>query len=233
MLAGVSTDYYIRLEQGRERHPSAQVLDALARVLELDAEATEYLHELVRPRVGRRVPTGPVERVNPEVLRLIEAWDRTPTLVVSFRLDILAASRLATVVMEGMEHNENLIRLTFLNPAAPEFFLDWEQEARANVAHLRAAAGANHNDPFLLELVDELSLGSEEFRRLWARHDVRAKPHEYKRVRHHEVGELILWRERFAIESTPGQYLFVYQAEPGSPSEKALDRLRSRLTDEE
>jgi transcriptional regulator with XRE-family HTH domain len=225
MLAGVSTDYYIRLEQGRERHPSEQVLSALAKVLDLDADATMYLHEIAHPQRRQRAPRVHVDRVNPNLLRLMRSWRHTPALVIGRWLDVLATNPLAAALYGGLDHNDNLLRLTFLNPLARSFFADWEKVAAAKAAHLRAAAGADPNDPYLPILVGELSLKSEEFRRLWARHDVRTKTHEAKRFCHREVGELTLGYESFTVNSAPGQQLLIYQAEPGSPSEHALTQL--------
>jgi transcriptional regulator with XRE-family HTH domain len=227
MLAGVSVDYYIRLEQGRERHPSAQVLGALARVLRLDPEAAAHLHELAHPR-PRKFELS--DRVDPNVRRLMEGWDNVPAYVVNHRLDVLARNRLATALYEGLEHSDNLLRLALLNPAAHEFYLDWEQDTHSKVAHLRAAAGAGHDDPLLLELVEELSLGSEDFRRMWARHDVRGRTRAPVRFHHPHVGDVITTMEVLSIDSVPGQKLIVFQPEPGSPSEDAL-ALLDTLTD--
>jgi hypothetical protein len=132
---------------------------------------------------------------------------------------------LALALHAGLAHRDNLLRFTFLNPAAHEFYPDWEDEALAKVADLRAAAGAGHDDPAVLELVEELSQASEDFRRMWARHDVRAKADEPKPLRHPIVGDLILWHETLAIASAPDLRIFVSSAEPGSPSERALAEL--------
>jgi transcriptional regulator with XRE-family HTH domain len=223
MLAGVSIDYYTRLEQGRERHPSDQVLDALARVLRLDPEAGKHLHELARPRAYKRRPS--TDRVSPDVLQLMDSWDHKPAFVVNRRLDVLAKNPPAVALVEGLNYSDNLMRMTFLDPASREFYLDWEKEARFKVALTRAAVGADGDDTYLLELVEELSLKSEDFRRLWACHDVRANTRASERMYHREVGEMTLRYEAFAINSAPGQELVVFQAEPGSPSERALARL--------
>jgi transcriptional regulator with XRE-family HTH domain len=227
MLAGVSADYYTRLEQGKERRPSDQVLDALARVFRLDTEATEHLHELARPRARKPMHVGRVDQPNPHLLTLMEKWDHGPAFAVNRRLDILAKNQQAVALFEGLGFPDNLIRQAFLDPAGREFYVDWEQDALHKAAHLRAAAGADLNDPSLLELVEELSLGSEEFRRMWARHDVQtwACAHESKRLRHSIVGEVTLQLEAFSISRAPGQDLVVCQAEPGSPSGHALAEL--------
>ncbi|WP_089212680.1 helix-turn-helix transcriptional regulator [Streptosporangium subroseum] len=227
MLADVSTDYYIRLEQGRERHPSERVLGALVRVLDLGPDAATHLYELAHPRSRPRGATAQVEQVSPDLLRLMRGWSSTPAFVCDRWMDVLAANTLATALFRELEHGDNLIRTVFLDPAARTFYRDWEKVARAKVAHLRSAAGADLDDPYLVELVDELSLESEEFRLLWARHDVVGKTHEAKRIHHREVGDLTLTCELFNISSAPGQQLTIFQAEPASPSEHALALLGS------
>ncbi|GAA4576845.1 helix-turn-helix domain-containing protein [Planotetraspora kaengkrachanensis] len=222
-LAGVSTDYYIRLEQGRERHPSDQVLQALARVFGLTTDATEHMFELASPRAHRHRTCGTSDQISAGVLRLLDRWDHAPAFVVNHRLDVLARNHLSRCLVAGQDLYDNLLRFTFLNPASREFYLDWEREALAKVADLRA--GAAPEDPAVLELVEELSQASEDFRRMWARHDVLAKADEPKRLHHPVAGDLILWHETFCIASTPGLRIFISTAEPGSPSERALARL--------
>jgi transcriptional regulator with XRE-family HTH domain len=221
MLADVSSDYYIRLEQGREHHPSEQVVDALAAALNLDAEATAYLHQLARPQMFKRESVFRTDRVHPNVIRLMEAWD-APAFVVNHRLDVLARNRPAIALYEGLDHSDNLLRLALLNPSAHEFYLDWEVDTRSKVSHLRAAAGAHQDDPLMVELIEELSLASVEFRRMWDRHDVRARTRAPVRFHHHAVGDVLTTMEVLSIDSTPGQKLLVFAAEPGSPSEEAL-----------
>jgi transcriptional regulator with XRE-family HTH domain len=229
MLAGVSTDYYIRLEQGRERNPSDQVLHALAQVLQLDAWATDHLHELARPKAIKHGPGARNDRVSPTLERLMLGWRNTPAVVVNHRLDVLAGNSLGVALYEGLDHNDNLLRLTFLNPEARVFYRDWEKDAASKTAQLHAAAAADHDDPLLLELIAELSRESEDFRRMWARHDVRAKTTDSVRFHHHVAGDLTLSYEAFTVNSCPGQDLFIFQAEPGSESEAALARLGARV----
>jgi hypothetical protein len=226
MLAGVSVDYYTRLEQGRECHPSDQVLRALARALSFDLDATEHLYELARggpPR--KRRAAEEIDEVNPTVLRFVEGCHHVPAVVVNGRFDVLARNPLADALYSGLEHGDNLIRLAFLDPEAREFYLDWEQHSLVKVAHLRAAAGADLEDPALVELIKELGSASEDFRRMWARHEVRAATGAIMRVRHRDVGDLYLSYEMFTIESSRPHQIIVMGAEPGSPSEKALARL--------
>jgi transcriptional regulator with XRE-family HTH domain len=221
-LAGVSADYYVRLEQGRERHPSEQVIDALARALQLDDDATAHLHELARPAPRRRRTARRTERVRPELLRLMEAWSHTPAMVIGRHIDVLAANSLATALHGGFARGTNLVRALFLDPAARDRYPDWDDVAKDTVAALRASVGPDLDDPHLTDLVGELSLKSERFRSLWARHDVREKTHGTKRFVHPQVGELTLHYETFAVAGTSGQVLSVYHAEPGSPTEQAL-----------
>ncbi|MEU9124574.1 helix-turn-helix transcriptional regulator [Streptomyces sp. NPDC048506] len=232
ILAGVSTDYYVRLEQGRERHPSAQVVEALAGALGLDGDAVAHLHRLTRPVPDRgRARTRP-ERVSPALLRMMEGWHRTPAVVLGRCLTVLAHNSLGRALFAGHTHSADLMRLVFLDPGARKFYPDWERVAADTVAALRAAAGTDRDAPQLVRTVGELSLKSPEFRRLWARHDIRRKTHETKRFRHPLVGELTLDYEALTVNSTPGQQLVVYQAVPGSPSEQALALLGSLTADE-
>jgi transcriptional regulator with XRE-family HTH domain len=231
-LAGVSADYYVRLEQGRERHPSEQVIDALARALQLDDDATAHLHELARPAPRRRRAARRTERVRPELLRLMEAWSHTPAMVTGRHLDVLAANSLATALHGGFSRGTNLVRSLFLDPAARERYPDWDQVAKDTVAALRASVGPDLDDPHLTDLVGELSLKSEKFRTLWARHDVREKTHGSKRFVHPQVGELTIHYETFAVAGSSGQVMSVYHAEPGSPTEQALALLSSIAAEE-
>ncbi|GIG77907.1 transcriptional regulator [Planotetraspora kaengkrachanensis] len=231
MLAGISIDYYSRLEQGRERRPSPQVIEAIARVLQLDQEATEHLHELARARPHRRTAAGPADRVEPSLVRLIDGWDHVPAYVVNSRLDVLVRNLVAEGLYEGLEHSDNLLRLALLNPVARGFYLDWEMDTSSKVAHLRAMAGLDTDDPDMLELLDELS-ESEDFRRMWALHEVRGRTRAPVRFHRDDIGDVITTMEVLTVDGSPGQKLIVFQAEPGSPSEAALialsDRMRKR-----
>jgi len=232
MLAGVSADYYIRLEQGRDQHPSEQVLAALARALRLDEDATAHLHELARPAPRRRRAATRPERVSPDLQRLLHTWSQTPAFVLGRRMDVLASNALAGALHAGFTEGNNLSRVFFLDPAAPAFYADWDRVAAGAVAGLRASAGADLDDPRLTELVGELSLKSEAFRRLWARHDVRDKTSGTKRFNHPQVGELTLGYHSFAVSGAPGQLLTVYHAEPDTPSAQALALLSSIAAEE-
>jgi hypothetical protein len=158
---------------------------------------------------------------------MMEGWLQTPAVVLGRHLTVLAANDLGRALFAGHTYSGDLVRLVFLDPDARDFYPEWERVAVNTVGGLRAAAGLDHDDPALIALVGELSVKSEPFRRLWARHDIRQKTHEVKRFRHPMVGELTLSYESLTVNSAPGQQLVTYQAEPGSPSEQALSLLGS------
>lgn len=221
MLAGVSADYYIRLEQGRDQHPSPQVLDALARALQLDEDATAHLHGLAQPAPRRRRSTRP-EQVPAAITQLIMSWPTTPAYVFGRYLDVLAANPLATALAPWFTVGENLLKGAFLDPRRRELRPDWERSLPGTVAALRANVGADIDDPRLTALVGELSLRSQEFRQLWARHDARPKGSGTSVMNHPQVGRLELCYTKLPIPDTDRQTLSIYHAAPGSPSERAL-----------
>jgi transcriptional regulator with XRE-family HTH domain len=219
LLAGISIDYLVRLEQGRDRHPSTQVLDALGRVLDLDEEALAHLHALAADRPARRRPRRRVEQVRPALRRLVERMDE-PAFITGRYLDVLAANRLAGALSPAFVAGRNVVRETFLSDAA--CYPELEKVRADTVAALRASVGTDLDDPRLTELVGELSLKSPEFRRLWARQDVRNKTAGRKRYRNPLVGELTLGYDTLEILGSDGQLLVVYNADPGSRDEQAL-----------
>jgi transcriptional regulator with XRE-family HTH domain len=225
MLAGVSADYYIRLEQGRDQHPSAQVLDALARVLQLDDDATVFLHALAQPAAQRRRRSSRPERPPDAIVQLMMSWPTTPAYIFGRYLDVLAANPLASALAPWFTAGENLVRGAFLDPRRRELRPDWERSLGGVVAALRANVGPDIDDPRLTELVGELSLRSEEFRQLWARHDARPKGSGTTVMHHPQVGRLELSYTKFPIPETDRQTLSVYHAAPGSSSERALTLL--------
>nr|WP_281032395.1 helix-turn-helix transcriptional regulator [Nocardia higoensis] len=226
-LTGLSADYYTRLEQGRERNPSAQVLDALTRALRLDADQEMHLYRLARLAPGVR-GSGVRESVGPALRQLVNTFDATPAFVLNPTLDILARNRLADALFSPFTVTGNLMRMVFLDPAAESFYADWSRTAQSSVATLRLAVG-HGPDARLTALVDELCAASPAFRRLWAQGHVRGKTSEAKNLIHPDVGPLSLTFQAFDVRERPGQQLVVYQAEPGSPSEQAL-RLLGTLT---
>jgi transcriptional regulator with XRE-family HTH domain len=223
-LAGISADYYLRLEQGRDRHPSGQVLEALARVFGLDAAATEYLLSFAAPRPKPR-RARPRQETVPASVRQLLAVINLPAFVESRMFDVLAANELATALSPSMRRGENRLRSVFLDPAEHDLHPDWDRAAANLVASFRASIGTDNDDPRVAQLVGELSLASEPFRKLWARHDVRALAGAAVRMRHPEVGPLDLRLEKLPIGDSGGQLLVVYHAAPGSESATALARL--------
>ena len=222
MLAGVSADYYIRLEQGRDEHPSVQVLDALARALQLDEDATAHLHGLAQPPTRPRRRSNRPERAPETIIELIDSWPTTPAYIFGRYLDVLAANRLATALAPWFTTGENLVRGAFLDQRRRDLRPDWERSLGDTVAALRANVGPDTDDPRLTELVGELSLRSEAFRQLWARHDARPRSSGTTLMNHPQVGRLELSYTKFPIPDTDRQTLAIYHAAPGSPSERAL-----------
>ncbi|MGU3654821.1 helix-turn-helix transcriptional regulator [Mycolicibacterium sp. A43C] len=225
-LAGVSIDYYIRLEQGRERSPSVQVVEALATALRLDDDAREHLFRLAGqalPAPGPHVP----DRVDPALLQLMAAWPDNPALVYNRAYDVLAANAIAEALFGDFGAHGNLMTLVFNEPRAREFYADWPRIAANSVAGFRRNHGERPNDPRVVAVLTELLATSADFAQLWARHDVRGKSQDTKVFRHPEVGMVTLGLQTLAVRSAPGQELVVYQAAPGSPSADALKMLGS------
>lgn len=226
MLAGVSTDYYVRLEQGRERHPSDEVLTALAGVLGLGEDALAHLRQLTAARPRRRRQPRP-EQASAGLLSLLGQWPGTPAFVMNRFRDVLACTALAAALHPGLRHDRNMVRLLFLDPAERDLYPEWDRVAREAVAWLRGAAGADLDHPRLTAVVGELTVKSPEFARLWSRHEVREKSSGSKRLVHPVVGEIALDFETFAVGARQGQSLTVYHAAPGSRAADTLSLLAS------
>ncbi|MEV4987857.1 helix-turn-helix transcriptional regulator [Pseudarthrobacter sp. LMD1-1-1.1] len=233
MLAGLSIDYYIRLERGNLSGASDSVLEALGRALQLDDAETAHLFDLARaataaPRVRRK--RSPLT-VRPSVQRVIDAITTAPAWVRNDRGDVLASNELGRALYLEMMADAgtppNSARFTFLNPKARGFFRDWERSADDIVAVLRSTAGKNPYDKDLSDLIGELSTRSEEFRVRWARHDVKYHRTGRKRLHHPVVGDLDLTYEAMELPADPGLRINIYTAEPGTPSEDALKVLAS------
>ncbi|MGH3211203.1 MAG: helix-turn-helix transcriptional regulator [Trebonia sp.] len=229
LLAGVSIDYYTRLERGRASGASDGVLEGIARALHLDEAERAHLFDLARaaapaaPRAPRR--PGP-QRVRPSVRRILDSMTSSPAYVRNARLDILVANRLGAAlfapVLDSPAQPTNSARFLFLDPAAPAFYPDWERQAQDVVAMLRTEAGRNPHDKALSNLIGELSTQSENFRTWWAAHNVRFHRTGVKRFHHPVVGDLTLTFEALDLAADSGLRISAYTAEPGTPSDDAL-----------
>jgi transcriptional regulator with XRE-family HTH domain len=222
-LAGISSAYYLRLEQGRDTHPSGQVVEALAQALRLDRKAIEYLQQLASA-TGSRPPQPTVQTVTQRLRQLIDQVP-FPAMVCNRYLDVLAANAYARALTPGATPGRNRMCTVFLDPAARERFVNWDELTDIAVCEFREAAG-DLDDPRVCALLDELSAGSERFRELWARGDV-GHSTGIVHSRHPEVGDLFLHRTRLVVPHSGGQLLLMYPAEPGSASAQALQTLRS------
>jgi transcriptional regulator with XRE-family HTH domain len=234
LLAGVSVDYYTRLERGDLKGASDSVLDAVASALRLDEPERAYLNNLAQAansahRVRRRRPLQ--EGIRPTIQRILEAMTGAPAYVRNGRRDILAANRLGYALYSELYLDParpvNVARFIFLNPRARTFFLDWATAANDMVAALRAEAGKNPYDRELSVLVGELSTRSAEFATRWAAQNVRFHRSGFKAIHHPIVGDLQLSFEVMDLPADPGLSLIVYSAEPGSSTEDAVNLLAS------
>ena len=224
MLAGISAGYYMRLEQGRDHRPSEQVLEALARALRLDDDATAHLFSLGRaaPRAARPHLPGD-EGVASDLQDLLDSWTATPAFIHDRRLDVLASNTLARALTPLSEPGTNLLRSWFLDLEDRKRYDDVEFVLTQAVAYFRAIVAGHPDDPDLQNLVDELSLNSEDFRRIWACHDVQLGLSGEGPLYHHPaLGGLRLRYQTFAVTGTEGLTLWVVSAAPGSRDAQAL-----------
>jgi transcriptional regulator with XRE-family HTH domain len=220
-LAGLSVGHYIRLEQGRERHPTQQTVKSLAHALRLDEAAVVELYRLARPVEGRRRPDR-VERVGTRVLRLLNDWTSAPAYVLGRSQDVLVRNPLAEALHSRFTFGNNMLHMIFLDPAGREFFREWDLTAQAALHELRQSAREAPVEQRVRELIGELSISSADFRRLWAGREPRGAIVQGSRFFHPDVGELHLKSEIFSITSAPGQRLIAQPADPGSSSAEAL-----------
>ena len=234
LLAGMSTEYYVRLERGNGAGVSEAILDSISRALQLDEAEHAHLYDLVRAAnqgahpARRRGPSRP-QQVRPGVQQLIDTMRDVPVYVQNGRLDAVATNRLGAALYSEMfvlpQRPVNAARFTFLDPRARTFYRDWASNAHQIVSLLRAEAGRAPYDRILTDLVGELATRSEEFRILWASHDVRVHRTGTKQVHHPVVGDLDLTFEAMDLTSEPGLQLLAFTAAPGSASQDGLQLL--------
>jgi transcriptional regulator with XRE-family HTH domain len=224
-LAGVSADYYTRLEQGRERHPSEQVLESLARALRLSADDAGHLFRLARP-ISTLAEPEPAPTVGPDVLGMINAQLRVPVAVLGPALDIVALNPVGAAFYSGFTRTDNLLRMIFCDPGAMTFFDDWELTARSTVASVRAMSAQFPRHRRITEVVTELTGASPAFAALWTAQEIKLSPCvETHLLRHPRVGELHLYCSTLAIVAAPGQSLHVFSPVPGSESAARIEHL--------
>jgi transcriptional regulator with XRE-family HTH domain len=222
MLAGISADYYLRLERGRDKNPSTQVLESLARVLDLDELEQEYLLGLAaaRPRAPRRRKP---ERVPARLHELLAAV-QVPAFVEGRAFDVLASNQLAVALSSRLQPGYNRLRSLLLDPEEQAFQQDWTRSTEGFIAAFRKSIGDDTDNPRFVDLVGELALSSERFRTLWARHDVRSLEGGTTTVNHPVVGKLQLHRDKLPVD---GLLLVLYYADQGSESDEKLRLLAS------
>ncbi|MGW0162996.1 helix-turn-helix transcriptional regulator [Mycobacterium sp. NPDC003323] len=221
-LAGLSTDYYVRLEQGREKHPSEQVVEALATALKLNQHQSDHLR-LLAGLAPQALPAA--ESVDPTLRHMLDAWDGAAAFILDPILNFTLLNPLATALFSSFADHRNLVRNVFLDPAGRHFFVDWRRAAESSVGSLRATMRQHHSAHERDALIAELC-ADDEFERMWQKYDIRPKTQETKLLRHERVGEILINFHAFQVMSAPGQQLVVYQPEPGSASETRLLRLR-------
>ncbi|QRY40243.1 helix-turn-helix domain-containing protein [Microbacterium hominis] len=234
MLAGVSTDYYAKMERGNLAGVSPDVLHSVARALQLDDAERAHLHDL-----AASIATSPASRrtraatpaVTPSLQRFLDAVTETPVWVRNRRMDVIATNPLGRAllapVLDDPASGGNNARFTFLSPAARTFYTDWEQGADGIVATLRGYAGQNPHDKPLTDLIGELVTRSDDFRVRWAAHNVRFHRSGTKRIHHPDVGDLTFRFEAMDLPAYPGWEMFAYTTDPGSPSEERVRLLGS------
>lgn len=234
-LAGVSSSYYARLEQGQSRHASPQVLDAIAAALALTAPEREHLHTLAATAGRRRALRLPApEHADPALLELLDAMPQVPALILGRRSDVLAWNPLGHALLAANQDRDaadvpgrrvNMTELVFLDPDTRELYVDWDRKARAVVGNLRLVAGAHPDDPALAALIGKLTMASPEFSTLWADHRVQACATARYDLRHPQIGDLTVTQQTLRSIEQPDQTLVTCTAPAGSGSAEALSTL--------
>jgi len=232
LLAGVSTDYYARLEQGRRITPSPAVVEAIGRALGLDRAGRAHLEDLIGMTAAptRRRARG-VQRVRPGLYQLLDALDGEPALILGRRTDVLAANRMAAALFTDFDRlpatKRNYARWMFLDEEARSLFVDWHDQARAAVESLRFEVGRDPDDRGTVELVAELREHSRDFDQWWEQHRVHQRTHGSKRLRHPLVGDLTVEYETFTLPGDLDTTMYIYTTEVDSPSRRAMNLLAS------
>lgn len=233
LLAGVSVDHYVRLEQGRSLQFSESVLDAVARALRLNQVERDHLYRLARPWSGEEPPA--VQEVRPGLRRLLDAAHDVPAYIVGRGVSVLAWNRLAAALITDFgalpPAQRDFLHLVFLDEGAKDLYEDWDDKAADTVAYLRLDAARNPGDPRIAALIDEMNAQSPEFAELWKRHELKDKTHGRHIYRHPIVGRLDLGFETLRLPDDPDQALVAHHVEPGSPSADGLRLLASLAAD--
>lgn len=222
-VAGISTEYYVKLEQGQETRPTDSVLDALSRALRLDATATSYLSALARltPRPAHPTAAPAVERVR----WLIESWPMTAAMVLDRHFDIVATNALMTALVDAYQVGRNAVGLMLLDPRMRDLYVEWDGLSMRSIGLLRSEVGLHPDDPRNQELVAQLTQESSRFRELWHRHDTRGFTEGTHPLNHPAVGALSLHFTQLPLAGAEGHSIFAYYVEPGTPTESALAQL--------
>ncbi|MGC0368242.1 helix-turn-helix domain-containing protein [Microbacterium sp. SLBN-111] len=222
-IAGISTEYYVKLEQGQETRPTDQVVDALSRALRLDVNATIYLHALARmgPSPAAALPTTAVERTR----WLIDSWPMTPALILDRHFDIVAINHVMSRLIESYRVGLNVTVVLLTRPAMQQLYTEWEALSARTIGLFRARVGLYPDDPRTQELIDEMTRDSARFRDLWNRHDIAGMSEGAHAMRHPVEGVLTLHYQHLPLIGSDDHTIFVYYAEPGSPSEATLARI--------
>jgi len=222
-LAGISTEYYVKLEQGQEFHPTDQVLDALSRALNLDATARSYLHSLAHLTAR---PTTPMS--SPAIDRtrwLIDSWPMTAAMILDRHNDIVATNSLMSALIGGFRTGRNTLTALLLDPGVRSLYVEWDGLSMRSIALLRSRVGLDPDDQRAKELIAELTRDSPRFRELWHRHDIAGITQGTHPIVHPVAGALSLHFAHLPLVGIEDHAIFLYYAEPGSPSERALAQL--------